>query len=96
MAHQHPPDSGGDASDADASDAEAIIRSRHEPAAFADIFHRHFTAIHGYAARRLGTDAADDVAAETFLAAFRKRGRFDPARGTVATGTSCCWSRSRT
>ncbi|NKZ06884.1 RNA polymerase sigma factor [Actinomadura latina] len=78
MAHHHPPDSGGDA-----SDAEAIVRSRDEPAAFAEIFHRHFAAIHGYVARRLGADAADDIAAEVFLAAFRKRGRFDPARGSV-------------
>ncbi|NVI86934.1 RNA polymerase sigma factor [Actinomadura sp. BRA 177] len=78
MAHHRPPDSGGDA-----SDAEAIVRSRREPAAFAEIFHRHFAAIHGYVARRLGSDAADDIAAEVFLAAFRKRGRFDPARGSV-------------
>jgi len=78
MAHHHPPDSGGDA-----SDAEAIVRSRREPAAFAEIFHRHFAAIHGYVARRLGTDAADDIAAEVFLAAFRRRARFDPARGAV-------------
>lgn len=78
MAQHDPPDPGGDA-----SDTEAIVRSRSEPAAFAEIFHRHFPAIHGYAARRLGADAADDIAAETFLAAFRRRGRFDPARGTV-------------
>lgn len=78
MAHPDPPDPG-----ADSSDAVAIVRSRRDPAAFAEIFHRHFAAIHGYAARRLGVDAADDIAAETFLAAFRKRGRFDPERGTV-------------
>lgn len=34
-------------------------------------------------ARRLDTDAADDLAAETFLAAFRDRDRFDAARGGV-------------
>ncbi|GAA1790077.1 RNA polymerase sigma factor [Actinomadura chokoriensis] len=78
MAHQRPPDTGGDD-----PDTEAIVRSRRDPAAFAEIFHRHFAAIHGYVARRLGADAADDIAAEVFLAAFRKRGRFDPARGTV-------------
>ncbi|WP_344272836.1 RNA polymerase sigma factor, partial [Actinomadura napierensis] len=32
------------------------------------------------AARRLGDQAADDVVAETFLAAFRRRGRYDLAR----------------
>ena len=31
----------------------------------------------------LGPDAADDLAAETFLVAFRRRHRFDPARGAA-------------
>jgi RNA polymerase sigma factor (sigma-70 family) len=34
-------------------------------------------------AGRLGPDVADDLAAETFLVAFRRRERFDPARGAV-------------
>jgi len=63
---------------------EAVIeRSWREPQAFAEIFHRYFDEIHRYVARRLGTDVADDVAAETFLAAFRRRKRFDPARGAL-------------
>lgn len=33
--------------------------------------------------RRVSPDAADDIAAETFLAAFRQRRRFDPDRGAV-------------
>ncbi|MEV4578304.1 sigma factor [Nonomuraea jabiensis] len=33
--------------------------------------------IHRYAARRLGTQAADDIAAETFLIAFRRRASYD-------------------
>ncbi|MEW2356261.1 RNA polymerase sigma factor [Spirillospora sp. NPDC029432] len=64
-------------------DAELIEGSRQEPELFAELFHRYFDEIHGYVARRLGTDAADDIAAETFLAAFRRRDRFDPARGAV-------------
>jgi hypothetical protein len=32
---------------------------------------------------RLGPAAADDLAAETFLVAFGKRGTFDPSRGQV-------------
>ena len=40
--------------------------------------HRHAAAIHGYITRRLGRDAADDLVAETFLVAFRPRGRDDP------------------
>ncbi|WP_433475841.1 RNA polymerase sigma factor [Spirillospora sp. CA-142024] len=91
MAFDRPPDPGAPPrraaaapdSPEEASDAALIVRSRREPDAFAVIFHRHFAEIHRYAARRLGSDAADDIAAETFLAAFRKRGRFDPARGTV-------------
>ncbi|MFI0357490.1 RNA polymerase sigma factor [Actinomadura sp. 9N407] len=67
----------------ESEEAELIRRSWQEPELFAGIFHRHFDEIHRYAARRLGTDAADDIAAETFLAAFRRRDRFDPAKGAV-------------
>lgn len=64
-------------------DAAVVEASGREPERFAEIFHRYFDEIHRYVARRLGTDAADDIAAETFLAAFRRRDRFDPARGAV-------------
>lgn len=50
---------------------------------FAEIYDRHFPEIYRYVAGRLGSDVADDVAAETFLIAFRKRDRVDPARGSV-------------
>ncbi|MEV4257925.1 RNA polymerase sigma factor [Spirillospora sp. NPDC049652] len=61
-------------------DAAVIERSLREPESFAGIFDRYFDAIHGYAARRLGAAAADDVAAETFLIAFDRRGSYDLAR----------------
>ncbi|WP_268915968.1 sigma factor, partial [Actinomadura logoneensis] len=61
-------------------DAAVIERSLREPESFAGIFDRYFDAIHGYAARRLGAAAADDVAAETFLVAFDRRGSYDLAR----------------
>ena len=48
---------------------------------FTAVFDRHFGTIHGYVARRLGRDVADDVAAETFLTAFRLNDRFDESRG---------------
>lgn len=67
----------------DAGDAEAVARSRAEPDAFTAVYDRHFAAIHRYVAGRLGPQVADDVAAETFLTAFRRRERFDSARGTV-------------
>ncbi|MBC6457300.1 RNA polymerase sigma factor [Actinomadura sp. HBU206391] len=64
-------------------DAELIEASRSRPERFAEIFDRYFAEIHRYVDRRLGADAADDIAAETFLVAFRKRGRFDSAQGSV-------------
>ncbi|MBA9005619.1 MULTISPECIES: RNA polymerase sigma factor [Thermomonospora] len=65
---------------AGSADADLIARSRHEPEAFAELFHRHAPALKRYVTRRLGADAAEDVVAETFLAAFRRRGRYDTAR----------------
>ncbi|GAA3469222.1 RNA polymerase sigma factor [Nonomuraea roseola] len=61
-------------------DASVIARSLHEPEAFAEVFRRHAPDITRYVTRRLGEDAADDVAAETFLAAFRQRNSYDLAR----------------
>jgi RNA polymerase sigma-70 factor (ECF subfamily) len=67
----------------DVDDAEVVKRSRADPERFAVLFDRYFTPLHMYATRRLGDAAGDDVAAETFLVAFRERSRFDPARGSV-------------
>jgi RNA polymerase sigma factor (sigma-70 family) len=67
------PPGGGD-------DAEMIERSGHEPEAFGPIFDAYFAEIHRYVARRIGTDAADDIAAETFAIAFRRRGDYDTSR----------------
>jgi DNA-directed RNA polymerase specialized sigma24 family protein len=74
-----PPLSPGGAQD-DLQDIEWSLR---DPDRFGVIFDRYFTEIHGYIARRLGDDAADDIAAEAFLTAFRERKRFDPGRGIV-------------
>jgi RNA polymerase sigma factor (sigma-70 family) len=59
-------------------DAGLIAESHRVPERFGAVFDRHAAAIHGYIARRLGRDAADDLVAETFLVAFRQRGRYDP------------------
>src|SRR5437879_1580712 len=64
-------------------DTALLCASWQEPDRFAELFHRYFAEIHRYIARRLGVDVADDLAAETFLAAFRKRAGFDPERGAV-------------
>ena len=61
-------------------DAALIERSWHEPEAFAGLYDRHAAPIHRFAARRLGDQMADDVVAETFLAAFRRRKRYDLRR----------------
>jgi RNA polymerase sigma factor (sigma-70 family) len=61
-------------------DAELIRRSMDEPEVFAALFDRHAPTVHRYVARRLGDSLADDVVAETFLAAFRRRGRYDIGR----------------
>lgn len=63
-----------------AGDAEVIQRSWQEPESFGAIFDRYVTEIHSYVARRLGDDAADDIAAETFAVAFRQRERYDLSR----------------
>ncbi|MFD4723362.1 RNA polymerase sigma factor [Streptomyces sp. NPDC058423] len=61
-------------------DAQLIARSVERPELFAELYQRHAADIHRYAARRLGDGAADDITADTFLAAFRTRNRYDPAR----------------
>lgn len=62
------------------TDAELIERSLRVPETFATIFDRHAPHIQRYLARRLGQQVADDLLAETFLAAFAKRGRYDLGR----------------
>lgn len=62
------------------NDNTVIARSVQDPVAFGEIFHRHAAMIHRYAVRRAGDAVADDVTSETFLIAFERRARFDPAR----------------
>ncbi|MEV4582965.1 RNA polymerase sigma factor [Nonomuraea jabiensis] len=64
-------------------DAVLIEQSRHRPESFATLYDRHFGDIYRYVAARVGPQAADDLASETFLVAFRKRHSFDPHRGAV-------------
>lgn len=59
-------------------DGEAISASLAEPRAFAVIFERHFWAIHDYLRRRLDRQLADELASQTFLIAFDRRGAFNP------------------
>jgi RNA polymerase sigma-70 factor (ECF subfamily) len=58
------------------SDASVIARSASCPEAFGAIFDRHFSAIHAYLSRRVGSSRADDLAASTFTVAFERRRSF--------------------
>ena len=62
-----------------ASDADLIAASRDDAEAFAGLFDRHAGTVFRYVVRRLGTAPAEDLVGETFLVAFAKRHRFDPA-----------------
>lgn len=61
---------------ADDDDTTVIRDSLSDPERFAVLVHRHAAAITRYVTRRLGADAAEDVAAETFLVAFRQRASY--------------------
>jgi RNA polymerase sigma-70 factor (ECF subfamily) len=62
------------------ADGVVISESLATPERFGEIYDRHATAIQHYLARRVGTVVADDLASETFLSAFRVRGRYDQSR----------------
>ncbi|WP_022889051.1 RNA polymerase sigma factor [Agromyces italicus] len=62
------------------TDRDIIARSLESPAAFSELYDRHAPRVHRFAARRVGSHAADDVMSETFLVAFERRGRFDGSR----------------
>jgi RNA polymerase sigma-70 factor, ECF subfamily len=50
------------------------MRSAGRAERFAGVYAAHYGAVYAYGARRVGPDAADEIAAETFLVAWR---RFD-------------------
>jgi RNA polymerase sigma factor (sigma-70 family) len=58
------------------SDASLLRRSIDQPDCFALLFDRHFAHVYRYLRRRLGDEVARELAAETFLQAFRSRRRF--------------------
>jgi RNA polymerase sigma factor (sigma-70 family) len=58
-------------------DAAVIRAARRDPAAFAEIFDRHFEGVHAFARRRVGPDLADEIASETFVRAFDLRESYD-------------------
>ena len=65
--------------DTQTSDADLIARSLADPDLFTAVFDRHSGEILRYVYARLGPDLAEDVTAETFLAAFGCRSKYDGA-----------------
>jgi RNA polymerase sigma factor (sigma-70 family) len=65
------------------SDADIVRASLRDPSRFGEIFDRYADDILRYACARLGGDLAEDVTAETFLAAFRARSKYDLSRSNA-------------
>jgi len=64
-------------------DASVLRRSIDQPECFAVLFDRHFARVHRYLRRRLGDEPAAELAAETFLQAFRSRRSFSGGEASV-------------
>lgn len=62
------------------SDAELIAASLTSPDRFGEIFDRHAQPIHRYLGRRIGSQEAEGLLGDVFLAAFEHRGRYDTTR----------------
>jgi RNA polymerase sigma-70 factor, ECF subfamily len=65
------------------TDTELAARFKRDPEMFTAVYDRYIRDIYRYVAGRLGMQAADDIAAETFLVAFGQQDRFDPSRGSL-------------
>jgi RNA polymerase sigma-70 factor (ECF subfamily) len=67
--------------DQELSDGAIIAASRHEPDRFGLLYDRYCAMLYRYAYRRLGpSGSAEDVVADAFVVAFRKRGGYDLSR----------------
>lgn len=73
----------GETEPGEPDDSVLIADSCDFPERFGVLFDRHAATIHGYIARRLGRDAADDLVAETFLVAFRRRAAYDRSESSA-------------
>ena len=65
------------------TDAELVLAARETPAAFEHVVLRHHAAIYRYIARRLGSQQAEELAADVFATAFSIRGRYDAAHDSA-------------
>jgi RNA polymerase sigma-70 factor (ECF subfamily) len=70
--------------EADAPASADAVDLAGPPQRFHAVVDRHFDAVVGFLARRVGPDIAQDLAQETFVTAFRRRERFDSKYGGSA------------
>jgi RNA polymerase sigma factor (sigma-70 family) len=63
--------------------SEAVVASVEHPHRFEVVFEQYHRTIHGYLARSVGRDLADEYAGDVFVTAFGARARYDPALGSV-------------
>lgn len=64
-------------------DVDALARSLDRPEAFEVIFGRYHRMIWAYVARLGGREGAEELAGDVFVAAFARRGTYDPQLGSV-------------
>jgi RNA polymerase sigma factor (sigma-70 family) len=67
----------------DVADSDVIQASLDVPERFGALHERHAAVLYRYAYQRVGAAAAEDVVAETFLAAFAERHRYDLTRASA-------------
>jgi RNA polymerase sigma factor (sigma-70 family) len=54
-----------------------------DPEDFEAAFRQHFPSVYRFISRRVGPALAEDLAAETFTTAYRRRSCFEPGRGSL-------------
>jgi RNA polymerase sigma factor (sigma-70 family) len=65
------------------TDAEVLLRSLERPEEFGVLLTRHGRDVERYLHRRIGPDLAEELLAETFVAAFKDRGRCRTSGGSA-------------
>jgi RNA polymerase sigma factor (sigma-70 family) len=60
-------------------EADAIVAA----ADFENAFRAHFAPVYRFISRRVGADLAEDLAAEVFATAYRRRDSYQPSRGSL-------------
>jgi RNA polymerase sigma-70 factor (ECF subfamily) len=67
----------------DRNDARPATRAIVAAADFEEAFREHFAPVYRFVARRVGAALAEDLAAEVFATAYRRRATYQPDRGSV-------------